>query len=263
MIAITEADEFTASVPVANNAEQCSHGERLATAQALANRLRHHQNSLTGGGVGTTSSIQPTLSDAANGVLVVPAAGRADLLRNALTTLNNKITWLRQYVFGTHVGGASGITWTPTLIAYPAGEWTNSVYVTAGILAPYARQATKGANYAAFRVPELPPGLLISQLVVRVQSPVSHGGTIAGMVMPRIALVAVNSSGVASEIAGQLDTSADPTAYQAVHDITANFSYTTVANTALQLHVRGESGSNSVDDSFRVFVAKLTVWFPP
>lgn len=233
--------------------------------EALARRTRYHQKTLTGA-AGTTSSIQPTLSDAANAVLVVPASGRADLLRNALTVLNNKITWLRQYVFGTHVGGQTSLTWTPQLLAYADGDWADDLYASLTTTGDpvFTEQRTKGARYAVFGVPPLPPGLFLRQLSVRVGSPDSHGGSIAGMTMPNIALVSVNSSGTRTELISQLDTSSTAAAYEADHTITTTtFSALTTSSTALQLHVRGESGTNSIDNSFRVYLATLSFWFEP
>lgn len=260
MINLQELDEHTASVPVANNGEQCSHLERLATAQALANRTAHHQKTLTG--AAGTQAFGPTEGAAFVGNLTVPTSGRADLIRNIALTLKNELIWLRSRVFGANPVGAERMAWLPTLAAYTTGEWTNGAYTTAGILAPYTRQGTLSANYAAFNVPPLPANTVISELKITAQSPVSHGGNLP-TTMPRIALVSVNGSGVATEIAGQVDTSASAAAFEAVHSIIATFTHFVIGDQALQLHVRGENDANAQANSFRIFRASLRLWYEP
>ncbi len=258
---LTEVSEFTASVPVPDNADRTYVTVVPQMAQALANRTKFHEDSLSGDDAAVDTI------DATGGTefllpFLVPKDGRADLLRNGLLNLNNKINWVRDRLFGTSRYAADTIAWVPTLTAFNASDWTPGAYTSSTITAGYIRQSTKGANYAVFNVPDLPAHLYIRQLKVTVSSPVSHSGSFP-QTMPRIALVSISSAGAATEIAGQVDTSSTIGAYEAVHDITATFTYNTKRNDALALHIRGEDGADGEDNSFRVFRASLQVYHEP
>lgn len=223
----------------------------------LADRTRYHENTLTG--EEGTETIAAGIGSPFLGDLVVPASGRADLIRNIAGTLRNEILWLRQRVFGANAAGAERIAWYPILGAHLAADWGDDTYATSGILAPYTQQKTVSANYATFSVPPMPVGMYLSSLQVVCQSVQSHGGLPA--TMPRIALVSINSSGVAAEIGGAVDTSASTAAYEAVHTISASFTHAVQSDVALQLHIRGEDSTDAEDNSFRIFRASLRVWF--
>ncbi len=224
----------------------------------LADRTRYHENTLTA--AEGTETILPGVGTAFLGNLVVPESGRADMLRNIAGTLKNEILWLRARVFGANAAGAEIVSWFPVLGAYTAANWSNATYATSAILAPYTQQTTKSANYAAFSVPQLPVGTYISSLRVVCQSVQSHGGSLPAT-MPRIALVKIDASGVATEVGGGLDTSASAAAYELVHTISVAMTHLVAPDEALELHIRGEDSTNAQDSSLRIFRAALRVWF--
>jgi hypothetical protein len=256
---VIEHDTFPATIQAPDVADTTYPEVVLESFDLLADRTRYHENTLTG--AAGTETILPGVGSPFLGNLVVPSAGRADLIRNIAGTLRNEILWLRQRVFGANAAGAERIAWYPILGAHLAANWSDETYTSSGILAPFTTQTTVSANYATFSVPPMPVGMYLTSLQVVCQSVQTHGALPA--TMPRIALVKVSSVGVATEIGGALDTSASTAAYEAVHTISATLSHAIVANEALQLHIRGEDSTNAEDDSFRIFSASLRVWFEP
>jgi hypothetical protein len=73
-------------------------------------------------------------------------------------------------------------------------------------------------------------------------------------VMPSIKLVEVDASGAATTIGTQADTRPNIATYDVAHsiDLVLGSPYTTLANNRYLLVVQGESGANSVADSFYV-----------
>jgi hypothetical protein len=253
---VTESDTFPSSVtaPEVNDTNYPTIIPQMAT--QLANRTRYHQNTLTGAGASETFAFSG--QDAVATDIIVPADGRANLIRNLGISLHKQIRWVRERVLG--VGAtATTIRWVPAILGFPSASWTLTANGS-GSSGHRVLQSTASSFPIALAIPQVQPGLIISNIRLKVSSPASHAGLPA--VMPRLSLFNTDpSTGFASEMVGADDSSASTAAFQAVHEIVITTSLATSSAYTLSLSVRGEDSTNAQDNSFRIFGASMDVWY--
>lgn len=269
MIAIQEVDEYTTTVPVANNAEYCSHQERLATAQALANRTHRMNLTLQGGGnsIETIHDVDVTPSESVG--IITPKADYAFLLWGTFRDLFSRVVGNTKRVAQMR-SLSPGLGPAPSTIRFPVRFVSESgigwVYDNGANAseAPCVLQSSTSAENLKIQLPPIAPGLTITAVSVSLGSTVSHSGLPA--TMPQLSLYA---SGIAaidpgppvSFIVGaaQVDTSANLSAYEFLHSITVSgLSHTVGSNAWFFLSLRGEGGTNSQANALKVYSASVT-----
>jgi hypothetical protein len=257
---VTESDTFTASVvaPSANDTNYPTVVPQMAT--ALANRTKYLRTTLmTGGSSGfgaDTLLVNATASQLTD--ITLPATGRADLFRNALTGLAQTTRWVRDRVLGAGAA-ADTVLWQPALIGADSTYWAAAASSSAAA-EPFINQKTVDVARAMLSMPHVKPGLVLGTLTATVRSATSHGGLLPSS-MPLIALVGVDSSGNAVDVASAADASADATAFEARHTISCVANHAIQADRAYHVAVRGESGSNSQANSFKLYRLSMTLWY--
>jgi hypothetical protein len=253
---VTESDTFPSAInaPEVNDTNYPAVVTQLTT--DLANRTKHLKNTLTTGGsteLFTANGQDPVLAD-----LTLPAAGRADMIRNLGIALHKQIRWVRERLLGTGAS-ATTILWQPALIGGTSTYW-GSDSVASAVTVPYINQKTADVNYASLTMPHVMPGLVFGTLTATVQSATSHGGSLPAS-MPRLALGGVDSTGTAIEIAGALDTSGSAAAFEAMHTISCPINSLVQTGLSYFVAVRGEGSTNAQNNSFKVHRLSLTVWY--
>jgi hypothetical protein len=257
---VTESDTFPSAVvaPSVNDTNYPTIIPQMAT--QLANRTKYLRTTLMTGGASSfgadTLLANATASELTD--ITLPAIGRADLFRNALTGLAQTTRWLRDRVLGAGAA-ATTIRWVPAILGFPSASWTLTANGS-GSSGHRVLQSTASSFPISLAIPHVQPGLIISNIRLKVSSPASHAGLPA--VMPRLSLFNTDAStGFASEMVGANDASASTAAFQAVHDIVISTSLAVSSAYTLSLSVRGEDSTNAQDNSFRIFSASMDVWY--
>lgn len=266
MIQVKESDEFTAVVPVANNGEDCTHAERLGTAQALTNRTRHHENTLRGT---PPEGIELLLfSSLGSGEIVenhpVPTQRLgADNLFTGITTRTLKmLKFFKERVAGLKTGD-NQMFWDPFFMM--SADFPNWEYKTvSGIQLASQKTATSSAQIRV-PLPGLPKAGVIKTVSVRCKG-IGHSAKPANM--PSIALeryVATAGGLGVADLGAQTDASVDQAAYDAAHLITISGLSENLANPSsfntifYRVRISGEHGTNSLPDGFVVYSIELTI----
>lgn len=253
---VTETDTFHSTIPVTDINDATYPAVEAEMGQKLADRTRYHQNTLTG--AAGTETFAFSGQDPIAGDLTLPTSGRADLLRNMGIALHRQIRWVRERLMGTGAA-ASTLLWQPALIGGTSTYWgTDSV--SSSVAVPYVNQKTADVNYASLAMPHVQPGLVFGTLTATVRSATSHGGSLPAS-MPRLALGGVDSTGTGIEIAGALDTSADTTAYEAMHTISCPINTLVSPSLSYFVALRGEGSTNAQNNSFKLYRLSLTLWY--
>lgn len=251
MIKINEADEFTATVPVANNAEFCSHGERLATAQALANRTKNLNGRLasveaiTVVGTGKLLKFTDSLSSLAD--LVLPDKLG---LNNVIKTMGEGLAAWTKYAID-RLPGVSLDDQTqshpPVVIGALGATWT----FTDASSVPFISQAVLDSGRLYLAMP-LPRWGYLKAVSVTILPDSAHAALPAvkpRLCVGRILVDIIDGSNDYSEIAAADDSSANTTAYHVTHQISlSGLSVPLTATPYKQFYLKftGESGANSV-----------------
>ncbi len=253
---LTESDAFPSTITVPSVNDTNYPTIVPAAFLGVANRTRYHENTLTGA-VGT-ETFTFSGQDAVAADITVPSASRADLLRNLGIGLHKQIRWVRERLLGAGAA-ATTLHWQPALIGGTSTYWgTDSV--GSSVSAPYVNQKTADVNYAALTMPHVMPGLVFGTLTATVQSATSHGGSLPAS-MPRLALGGTASTGVAVEIAGAVDASADATAFEAMHTISCPINSLVQTGLSYFVALRGEGSTNAQSNSFKLYRLSLTLWY--
>lgn len=258
---LTESDTFTSTVSVTDINDTTYPTVEAAMGQALADRTRWLYRGLTGT-TGTEELLEWDDFSAAVSALTIPATGRAGIVRDMAVVFAQWNRWLRERTIGA--GSSPSVIMRPAIIANGDAEgggfWDHRSPAASGLYDPYALQLVAGTREVQLMLPDMQPGLVIKSIVLNVQSPVSHSGSLP-LTMPLVTLGRFSSSASITTIGSQADTSANTTAYEAEHTITLTLSETVLSGYAYILSVRGEASTNAQDASFRIYSVATSLWY--
>ncbi len=264
MIKIVPKNEFTADVPVANSGELCSHGERLATAQALTNRT-HNLN-------GRTADIE-AITVAGSGKLLPFASALNSLsdvvlpdklgLSNVIKTMGEGLAGWAKYAIERIPGVGSGnftFTGPPTVAGLAPSTWGPA----AGGDVPSIQTLSVTSDSLYLSLPGLPKQGYLKSVSITVKGKTGHAAlpvTKSRLSVGRILVDVPTGAWSYSEIAAADDASVDVTAYQGFHQIAlSGLSVALVQTPYLHPHLKvtGEQSTNALD-GFNVYGWAATV----
>lgn len=231
----------------------------------LLNSVTHHKNTFQGTGDtdlryvtdADVTAIGPTVQhlfphpDRARGFYIYLAniLGRVKYEADRINTIRSTIA-----------GFMSGSRQTfAALGTASSADWTNHSGANASS-APYVLQNSISHINVKIPIPPQPVGATISQIDLLVRSPSSHGGALP-LSMPQAQLYRAGGNTATATAIGSAgaDASANATAYEAEHfvSITGLSELIGDATQWYYLSVRGESSTNAVATSFRVYSVSI------
>lgn len=251
MIPVSPKNEFTATVPVANSGEYCSHVERLATAQALTNRTHNLDvrtkdvEAITVVGTGIPLSFASALESLAD-VQLPDKLGLNNVLKTMGQGLAAWIKYTMQRVPGVALNDQT-FTWPPIPIAGGNATWGMADLSSV----PSVQQAVADTNRLYLSLPSLPRWGYLKAVSITFQPNNGHAGlpgTKPRLSVGRILVDTITQARSYTEQAAADDASADVTAYELTHHIILSGFSVPLASTPYmnwQLKFTGEAGANS------------------
>lgn len=215
---VSELDQYDEQVPVANNGDACSHSERIATIQPLANRTRWFRNLLRG--IGTTEAV--THAAATPGLVDIlvpdgtiygalnPWRRMAQHIRQNLRYWGDKITALEAKAHGQ-------TNWEMFLPPNPSiSQGDNWALFEGANLVTLIQQDTNNAQSAFIPIPQTnfgkPAAITSVQVLLRGSFHAALPAT-----MPAISLIGQDLDFTADVLGTATDSSPDAATYNLQH----------------------------------------------
>lgn len=251
---VTESDTFDPTVPVTDVADSTYPAIEAQMGQALANRTRYHENTLTGNYIGTALDLLTTNATLQQYVPIPPdsrvGSGPNSPFRAIASNLFQNFKWLKESLPGK-AKGATVIPFAPVLLnAHGSARKWETVASNFTLL----QTTNASTDIAFFELPITIRAGTLTSVSAHVLGDVAGGNVHAANKpanMPRIDLYRYVSTGSGLSgglVGGQVDTAATGAAYDAAHSITLTVSESIAPSATMFwiLKVTGESGANSI-----------------